>query len=119
MQHYHLYKMRFSVTVAIANLSLIRGARMYRVIKPALLSLAIVAGSWVAAQAQSVSALPPSGGTGQAQSAITQPYGSSQSYFPKPGGSQTIKQEAASPQPAVAVDRSDAPYSSKFGPKPN
>lgn len=91
---------------------------MTSIVKSAVLGLGLVAGASLAAQAQSVSSLPPSGATVPTQSSVTQPYGSTQSYYPKPGGSETLKQQ---PDQATARDiGSDyAPYSSGPGPKPN
>jgi hypothetical protein len=87
-------------------------------VKSALLGLGLVVGASLAAQAQSVSSLPPSSTTAPAQTAVTQPYGSTQSYYPKPGGSETLKQQ---PDQAAArvTDPGYAPYSSGPGPKPN
>lgn len=90
---------------------------MTSIVKSALLGLGLVAGASLAAQAQSVSSLPPSSTTAPTQSSVTQPYGSTQSYNPKPGGSETLKQ----PDQATARDTGSdyAPYSSGPGPKPN
>jgi hypothetical protein len=90
---------------------------MHPIVKSALFGLGLVVATGLAAHAQSVSSLPPSGGTGQ--SAYTQPYGSTQSYFPKPGGSETLKQEPSSAPSAANTDRNFAPYSKSIGPKPN
>jgi hypothetical protein len=90
---------------------------MHRVVKTAFLGFGLTIAAGVAAQAQSVSSLPPSSG---GQTAITQPYGSTQSYFPKPGGSETLRQAPSNRPSTAADDPSVAPYSAKnFGPKPN
>jgi hypothetical protein len=94
---------------------------MPRFAQSALFGLVIVVGATIGAHAQSVSSLPPTGAPATPQNAVTTPYGSSQSYFPKPGGSETLKQQPAA-QAAVPTpdDPSFAPYSAKgFGPKPN
>jgi len=95
---------------------------MHRILKSMVLGLGLAVGAGIAAQAQSVSSLPPGGAN--AQSAVTQPYGSTQSYFPKPGGSEALRrQPSAEPSaqaPTASQDPNFAPYSVKsFGPKPN
>jgi hypothetical protein len=94
---------------------------MPRFAQSALFGFVIVIGATIAAHAQSVSSLPPAGPATTPQSAVTTPYGSTQSYFPKPGGSETLRQQPASQAAVPATDDpSFAPYSAKsFGPKPN
>ena len=100
---------------------------MSNILKSALLGAALAVGGVAAAQAQYVATLPPGNGP---QTAVTQPYGSTQSFFPKPGGSVMIKEHssqpagyAAAPAPVPAPvaqpdpDPSSHPYSSHFGPK--
>ena len=90
---------------------------MHPIVKSALFGIGLVVASGLAAHAQSVSSLPPSAATGQ--SALTQPYGSNQSYFPKPGGSENLKQAPSSQSSAASTDQNFAPYSKSIGPKPN
>lgn len=96
---------------------------MSSILKSALLGAALVVGGVAAAQAQSVATLPPDNGP---QTAVTQPYGSTQSYFPKPGGSVIIHEHssqpagyAAAPAPVAQPDANpyNHPYSSHVGPK--
>jgi hypothetical protein len=58
---------------------------MVSLLKSTVLSVGLLVGLAATAHAQSVSALPPDGGTSTptAQSPV---YGSTQSFFPKPGG---------------------------------
>jgi hypothetical protein len=64
-----------------------------------------------------VSSLPP-GGEAPAQTAITQPYGSTQSFLPKPGGASTWKEEHYQPAGNYTADQAAHPYSTSIGPKP-
>ncbi|MGH7029091.1 MAG: hypothetical protein ACREEZ_01560 [Stellaceae bacterium] len=93
---------------------------MPSILKSVLLGFGLVAGTALAAQAQSVSSLPPGGGVlPQQQSAVTQPYGSTQSFFPKPGGGQFWKEEPHYQPPADYATNPDYhPYSTSIGPKP-
>jgi hypothetical protein len=59
-------------------------------------------GTALAAHAQSVSSLPPNGGA-PARSALTQPYSSTHSFFPKPGGAEVSKAPAQHPDTASGV----------------
>lgn len=90
---------------------------MASVVKSAVLSLGLVTGFAMAAQAQSVSSLPPGGGMPE-QSAVTQPYGSTQSFLPKPGGNSVWKEEHYQPPADYASNPADHPYSTSIGPKP-
>jgi hypothetical protein len=93
---------------------------MPRFAQSALFGCVIVVGATIGAHAQSVSSLPPAAAAATPQSAVTTPYGSPQSYFPKPGGSETLKQPATQAAAPAPEDPSFAPYSAKsFGPKPN
>jgi opacity protein-like surface antigen len=85
--------------------------------KSILLGLALVAGTAMAAQAQSVSSLPPNGGA-PTQSALTQPYGSTQSFYPKPGGNAVWRDEHYQPPAGYNTNAADHPYSTSIGPKP-
>ncbi len=90
---------------------------MTSMVKSTVLSLGLVAGFAMAAQAQSVSSLPP-GGEAPAQTAVTQPYGSTQSFLPKPGGGSVWKEEHYQPPADYASNPADHPYSTSIGPKP-
>lgn len=96
---------------------------MSSILKSALLSAVLAVGGVAAAQAQYVATLPPDNGP---QTAVTQPYGSTQSFFPKPGGSVIINEHssqpagyAAAPAPVAQPDAnaSSHPYTARIGPK--
>lgn len=93
---------------------------MPSIVKSALLGLGLVIGGTVAAQAQSVASLPPNGGTAPAsvQSAITQPFGSNESFYPKPGGSQFFKEQHYQAPAEYSANKADHPYSTSIGPSP-
>jgi hypothetical protein len=85
--------------------------------KSTVLGAALLAGMAVAARAQSIAAVPPASGMPE-QSALTQPYGSTQSLYPKPGGGKLRKHEHyQTPADAYAADPWDHPYSARMGPK--
>lgn len=86
-------------------------------VKYAVIGLGFVLGAATAAQAQSVSSLPPAGGV-PTQSAVTQPYGSSQSYFPKPGGNGGWAESQHGNPSNYSANPADHPYSTSIGPKP-
>lgn len=85
-------------------------------VKSAMLGLGLIVGVATAAQAQSVSSLPPSGAAPR-QSAVTQPYGSSQSYYPKPGGGAVWAEDKYQPPANYNANPADHPYSTPIGPK--
>ena len=89
---------------------------MTSLLKSTFLGLGILTAVAATASAQSVSALPPSGGV-PAQSAITQPYGSTQSFYPKPGGNQVWKEEHYQPADDYETNKAVHPYSTSIGPK--
>lgn len=92
---------------------------MPSILKSAVLSLGLVAGAALAAHAQSVSSLPPDGGSvPPQQSAVTRPYGSTQSFYPKPGGGSVWKEDHYQPPADYASNPADHPYSTSVGPKP-
>jgi hypothetical protein len=75
-------------------------------VKSTLLGLGLTMSAIAMAQAQSVATLPPNGGAAPGaaptmQSAVTQPYGSTQSFFPKPGGAEVFRDEAPYQQPGA------------------
>ncbi len=95
---------------------------MSSMLKSTMLSFGLLAGTALAAQAQSVSSLPPANTTPtQPPSAVTQPYTSTQRIVPDPGGSVNWKQQPYQPQSAAdyANNPADHPYSAVLGPKPN
>ncbi len=92
---------------------------MTSIVKSILLGLGLVIGAGVAAQAQSVASLPPNGGGAPTtQSAVTQPYGSTQSFYPKPGGAEFFKEPHYQPPGDYAANKADHPYSTSIGPSP-
>ncbi len=93
---------------------------MASIVKSTLFGFALAVGATTAAQAQSVASLPPNGGAAPAamQSAVTAPYGSTQSFYPKPGGSQFFRDEHYQPSADYATEKADHPYSTSIGPSP-
>lgn len=92
---------------------------MSSMLKSALLGVGLLAGTALTAQAQSVSSLPPAGSTAVVpQTAVTEPYGSNQSFYPKPGGNAVWKDPDYQPPPDYATNSADHPYSTSIGPKP-
>ena len=93
-------------------------------LKLTFLGIGLLAGLAASANAQSVSALPPDGstppsygGTPPMQNAHTGIAGSTQSFYPKPGGGAVWKEDHYRP-PAQSVTGA-YPYMSGAGPKPN
>ena len=93
---------------------------MVSVLKSTVLSIGLLAGLAAVANAQSVSALPPDGnaapsygGTLQTQNAHTGIAGSTQSFYPKPGGGGIWKEPSAQ-----SISRA-YPSTSETGPKPH
>jgi hypothetical protein len=85
--------------------------------KATVLGFGLLAGVAATAQAQSVSALPPtSPPTGQ--TSTTPPFSSTQSIYPKPGGSQVWQEEHYQPKADYDADKAQHPYSTSIGPKP-
>jgi hypothetical protein len=94
---------------------------MSRLSKSAALSLGLLAGIAAAAQAQSVSSLPPQ--SGPPQSGVTPasppPVTSSTPLVgPKPGGGAVWQEEHYQPAPSYDADKTQHPYSTPIGPKP-
>jgi hypothetical protein len=87
---------------------------MPRIATSLFFSFALIAGTAALAHAQSVATAPPN--EDNSQDARTLPYGSTQSFFPKPGGSEVIR-ENTPPPPAAAANGASQYYPS--GPKPN
>ena len=77
---------------------------MVSLLKSTVVSVGLLAGLAASAQAQSVSALPPDAGmsepTQPPQTARSPVFGSTQSFYPKPGGGVVITKERR--QPPVA-----------------
>lgn len=104
---------------------------MTKILHAAVLGLGLAAGAVFSAQAQSVSALPPGTDTStQGQTARTMPFGSTQSVFPKPGGSEVLTEQPSrayagyqnavpAVQPTPTGNPNVGPYSGGMGLKPN
>jgi hypothetical protein len=90
---------------------------MVSLIKSTILGVGLLTGIAAAAHAQSISALPPDGGMpGQtARSPVT---GSTQSFFPKPGGAEVLKEEHYQPPADWDANKAAHPYSTSIGPSP-
>ncbi len=90
--------------------------------KATVLSVALLAATALAAQAQSVSSVPPNGPA--TSTAPAKPYVSTQRILPEPGGSVNIKEDHYQPSQNTASALVDHPYSGSVdhtasGPKPN
>lgn len=95
---------------------------MSNMLKSAILGVGLLAGTALAAQAQSVSSVPPT--TPPLASAPSQPYVSTQKISPEPGGSVNIRDEHYKPSANAPSGMADHPYSMSIdgktsGPKPN
>ena len=88
---------------------------MSSLLKSAVLSLGVLAGTTLVALAQSVSSLPPSS-PATAPTAATPP--SSAKIFPNPGGNTTWQEEHAQPAVGYDADKAQHPYSTSIGPQP-
>jgi opacity protein-like surface antigen len=92
---------------------------MVSILKSTVLSVGLLAALAAAANAQSVSALPPDGnttpsyGTVQTQNAHTGIAGSTQSFYPKPGGGGIWK------EPSAQSVTGAYPSMNETGPKPH
>ena len=96
---------------------------MSKFLKSAVLGIGLLAGTALAAQAQSVSSIPPTTNS-PAASVPTQPDASTQRIVPDPGGSVTIKGEHYQSSANTPTGLVDHPYSGSIdktlaGPKPN
>ncbi len=89
---------------------------MSSLLKSAVLSLGVLAGTAAIALAQSVSSLPPSSPT-TAPTIATSPSSTSK-IFPNPGNNTTWQEEHAQPAVGYEADRSQHPYSTSIGPQP-
>ena len=88
---------------------------MSSLLKSAVLSLGVLAGTAALAMAQSVSSLPPSS-PATAPTAVAPP--SSAKIFPNPGGNTTWQEEHTQPAIGYEANRSQHPYSPSIGPQP-
>ena len=88
---------------------------MSSLLKSAVLSLGVLAGTGAVALAQSVSSLPPSS-PATAPTVATPP--SSAKIFPNPGANTTWQEEHAQPAVGSEADSWQHPYSSSMGPQP-
>ena len=89
---------------------------MKQILKATLFGLGLAAAAAGLAEAQSVSSLPPdTAAQGQnapnAQNARTWPYGSTQSFYPKPGGSEVLSQPTYQPPTVAPQSQAGQPYS--------
>jgi hypothetical protein len=92
---------------------------MASLLKSTILSVGLLAGVATIAHAQSVSALPPDSGA-SGQTARSPVFGSTQSFYPRPGGGQVISQDRVQPQADGNSDKAQRPYSTNgTGPKAN
>ena len=92
---------------------------MVSLVKSTVVSVGLLAGLAATANAQSVSALPPGGGVPEpAQTARSPAFGSTQSFFPKPGGGEVIQEEHYQPPADWNSNKADHPYSTSIGPSP-
>ena len=89
---------------------------MSSLLKSAVLSLEVLAGTTLVALAQSVSSLPPSGPA--TAPAASPPPASTSTIFPNPGSNTTWREEHAQPAVGYEADRSQHPYSPSIGPQP-
>jgi hypothetical protein len=88
---------------------------MSSLLKSTALGVGLLAGI-AAAQAQSVSSLPPASGASPAAPApVTS---STQSIFPKPGGNAVWQEQHYQPSANYDADKTQHPYSTSIGPKP-
>jgi hypothetical protein len=95
---------------------------MSKFLKCSVLGIGLLAGSALAAHAQSVSSIPPAGTP--SASVPTQPSVSTETIRPDPGGSVSIKGEHYQPSANAGSALVDHPYSGSIdktsaGPKPN
>jgi hypothetical protein len=77
-----------------------------RIFNAALLGSVLFVGTAAVALAQSVSSLPPNSGEptqAQGQNLRTSPYGSTQGFYPKPGGSGLSRKTILSPPRPLPV----------------
>jgi hypothetical protein len=96
---------------------------MVSLLKPMVLSIGLSAGLVATANAQSVSTVPPDsnpppssyGAMPPAQNARTGIAGSTQSYYPRPGGGQLWKEDHSQP----SAQSGAYPYTSGAAPKAN
>ena len=88
---------------------------MSSILRSTLLSVGLLAGTALAAQAQSVSSLPPAGGV--PQTPVTQP-SSSALVGPNPGKGSSWTEEHYQPPADYASNSTYHPYSTSIGPKP-
>jgi len=88
---------------------------MSSMLKTTVLSIGLLAGTALAAQAQSVSSLPPAGGI--PQTAVAQPSYTSQ-LGPNPGKGSAWSEEHYQAPADYAANPTYHPYSTSIGPKP-
>jgi hypothetical protein len=89
---------------------------MSTLLKSAVLSLGVLAGTAAVALAQSVSTLPPS--SPATAPTVAPPSNSTAKIFPNPGNNTTWQEEHAQPAANYEADKSQHPYSTSIGPQP-
>jgi hypothetical protein len=89
---------------------------MPSMLKSTILGIALLTGTALATQAQSVSSLPPAGGA--PETAAAQPFSSTSRIGPNPGGNSNWKVEHYQPPADYGSNPADHPYSTSIGPKP-
>jgi hypothetical protein len=123
MQYYHLNEKLAVLIFWVPNLSgELEVLEMPSMLKSTVLSVGLLAATALAAQAQSVSSLPPGGGA--PQSAVTQPATSPKLVGLTPGATSTPTAEHYQPPADTASNPADHPYSAAVdkadqGLKPN
>ena len=115
MHNYHLYA-KLSNGIYLTAQPGSGDPIMPSLLKSSVVSLGLLAGLAVAAQAQSVSSLPPAGGaTTASPPPATSP---APTAFPRPGGNATWQEEHYQPSAGYEADQTQHPYSTSIGPKP-
>jgi hypothetical protein len=106
-----------------SSVSLLEVLDMPNMLKLTVLSIGLLAGTALVAQAQSVSSLPPNGAA-PPQNAVTQPYSPTQAISPNlgsnPGGNSAWKEEHYQPPAGYASNPAQHLYTAPgMGPRPN
>ena len=115
MQYYHLNRKLAVLMFRPPKRSELEVFDMSSMLKTTVLSIGLLAGTALAAQAQSVSSLPPAGGV--PQTAVAQPSYTSQ-LGPNPGKGSAWSEEHYQAPADYAANPTYHPYSTSIGPKP-
>jgi len=89
---------------------------MSSLLKSAVLSLGVLAGTAAVAHAQSVTSLPPS--SPATAPTVTTPLSSTSKILPNPGNNTTWQEEHVQPSLNYEADKTQHPYSTSIGPQP-